>query len=113
MSSDLSSRVTSIENQLINAVKGAFGRAMYVRIETKAKQKLTSDGHVDTGRLRSSINTKITDSNYHINGDVGTNVPYAAKIEFRYDSYLGYAFETEKSNVVSDMDIAARRVISG
>jgi phage gpG-like protein len=111
MSSNIHSNLTAIENQLVNAVKGAFGRALYTRIETKAKQKLTADGHIDTGRLRASIMTDIADNHNNIKGEVGTNVPYAAKIEFRYDSYLGYAFETEKNNVVIDMQIAARGVI--
>ena len=73
---------------------------LLVKIETVAKNKLTTDGHVDTGRLRASIHTeylgtrrilpgKITDE---LGVVVGTNVEYAKYVE-RLDSYLGYAYK--------------------
>lgn len=84
-----------------------------VKIETVAKNKLTADKHIDTGRLRASIHTewkgnrgfmyqnrfgtkfggglpgKITDE---LGVIVGTNVEYARYVE-RIDSYLNYAYK--------------------
>ena len=81
------------------------------QIQTLAQDKLTSDGHIVTSRLKSSIaikTPKITPGSYsdkdgkNYKGDfdvtlgeneaaVGTNVEYANKIEYLYDSFLYYA----------------------
>lgn len=90
-----------------------------INVETKAKQKITADGHIVTGRLRSSIhleNSKTTGFKYsdkdgHVyDGSfsekpgplgvyVGTNVTYAPKIE-EIDSYLFSSFESEKKLLI-------------
>jgi hypothetical protein len=83
-------------------------------IETPAKMKLTTDGHILTGRLRASIHTEYTGSGSYTYRDmygkgfkgnfktdrprnnmdivVGTNVVYARHIE-RIDSYIYYAYK--------------------
>lgn len=98
-------------------------------IETPAKETLTSDGHVDKGRLRSSVYTKykgheskrysddegngfVCNLNVPIKDmqiSVGTDVPYANKIE-KLDSYLikNYnkakpKFEENINNVIKDL----------
>ena len=97
------------------AVKRGVDRTA-LAVETDAKQKLLSDGHVDTRRLLQSIHTE-TQSNQRFsykdkngmsfNGSLneqmkpdesiaGTNVHYAPYVEFGTskmsgDSYLGYA----------------------
>ena len=86
-------------------------------VESKAKDKITKDEHIDTGRLRASIHTEYyghTGNNYsdleensfdgslitqprpqYFDVLIGTNVEYAQKIE-RLDSYLVYALERSK-----------------
>jgi hypothetical protein len=82
-----------------------------LRLETLAKRKLTIGRHVVTGRLRSSIHAKLTNTDSYNYSDkdgntfdgsiketvspgksvvIGTNVEYAQKIEL-LDSYLYYA----------------------
>ena len=87
-----------------------------LEVETDAKLKLTTDEHIDTGRLRASIHTEYKGHTSHNYSDmegnsfqgalnlrlreldviVGTNVVYAQKIE-RLDSYLFWAFEKNKA----------------
>lgn len=72
-----------------------------VNIEGGAKRKITQDGHVDTGRLRASIHSEWKGTRRILTvgkiGDleavIGTNLPYANRIEYDFDSYLLYAFE--------------------
>lgn len=86
-----------------------------IEVETPAKESLTEKGHVDTGRLRSSVYTKYKGNeskNYsddegngftcNLNIPVkdlrvscGTDVPYGMKIE-RLDSYLINNFNSAK-----------------
>lgn len=92
-------------------------------LETPAKETLTSDGHIDTGRLRSSIYTKYKGheskrySDHEGNGfvcninvpvkdmqiSVGTDVPYAKKIE-KLDSYLEKNFNKAKPKFRENID---------
>jgi hypothetical protein len=97
------------------AVKRGVNRTA-LAIETDAKKKLTSDGHIITGRLRASIHAETKEGqsfNYsdkdgnafdgslreqigEVEAVAGTNVEYAPYIEFgtskiAADSYLGYA----------------------
>lgn len=110
------------------AVMKAILKTAHVDVETKAKWKLTTDRHVDTGRLRASIHvqkkadtnfkydvkrTRKKDGSLFLGGTfdgmlktnikplsviVGTNVEYAIKIE-RMDSYLFYALETSREKL--------------
>lgn len=99
------------EKEILQASRNALIESAFIDVETVAKQKLTRDGHIKTGRLRASIHTtfkgqkvhKYSDSsgksfrsNLNVNRTdynvfVGTNVVYARKIE-RLDTYLVYAF---------------------
>lgn len=99
-----------------------------IEIETPAKEKITRDGHVDTGRLRASIFTKSTSKRQHTYRDnegnsyncdlsspvedlkvsVGTNVEYAKKIE-RIDSYMLYAFKKGVPKVIKNLDKVIER----
>lgn len=96
------------------AVKRGVDRTA-LAVETDAKEKLKSDGHVRTRRLLQSIHTETKEGSkyyYEASGEsfsgslnekiqddesiVGTNVHYAPYVEFgtKYmsgDSYLGYA----------------------
>lgn len=94
-----------------------------VEIETVAKEKLTQDAHIDTGRLRASIYTKHIDKKTNRYSDnegnsyicdlkksvkelqfiVGTNVEYAWKIE-RLDPYMLYAYKQAKPVIIKNMD---------
>lgn len=98
-------------------------------VETPAKETLTNDGHVDSGRLRSSVYTKYkgNEAKRYSDNDgngfvcnlnvpvkdmqisVGTDVPYAQKIE-KLDSYLikNYnkakpKFKENVNNVIYDL----------
>jgi hypothetical protein len=79
-------------------VKKAVVKAAIVDIETPAKMKLTTDGHVDTGRLRADIHTEYEGSSRRelgkigeLDARVGTNVEYAGYVE-RIDEYLTWAY---------------------
>jgi hypothetical protein len=71
-------------------------------IETAAKRKLTSDGHVVTGTLRSSVHVVRHGDKIPIQFDeneryVGTDVEYAAKIEMLPDGgYLAHAANKQR-----------------
>lgn len=102
-----------------------------VDVETFAKDKITSDGHVVTGRLRASIHTEtLTDTTHNytdsegqgFNGSlqqkpknlnevfVGTNVIYAMKIE-RLDSFMRAAYVNGKSKINDNVKRALRRTL--
>jgi len=86
--------------------------------QTLAKNKLKSDGHIVYGRLRNSIYVKEksgkNEGTYTANGKqynnkleiqlkedeaaVGTNVEYAEKIEFIYDSFLYWGVKHSDAN---------------
>jgi hypothetical protein len=92
-------------------------------IETPAKESLTDKGHVDTGRLRSSIYVKYkgNESKNYVDHEgnsftaklnipvkdlrvsCGTDVPYGMKIE-RLDSYLINNFEASKPKFRRNID---------
>lgn len=77
-------------------------------VETRAKRKLTSDGHIITGRLRSSVHVikkgdEIPLSLKPLERAVGTNVVYAGYIEFNHDSYLHYANMKERNRLVREI----------
>lgn len=99
-------RLASIENKINREVEKEIGKCAFTLIETKAKQKLTSDRHVVTGRLRASIRTALENSSLIKKATISTNIPYARKIEFRYDSYLGWSFETSRSQIESRIRLA-------
>lgn len=81
--------------------KGAF------RVEREAKIIVP----VDTGLLRSSIHTEVEDNS----ATVGTNVEYAANVEFgfgqRPQPYLTPAFHSQKANIKKDLEEDARNQI--
>ena len=120
VSQRLRRNLNRLPQNIANDIKGAIVETALTRIETVAKQTLTREGHVDTGRLRASIHTRYdtTNSNYIYrdnNGElfngslmenprndlhkfqifVGTNVEYAGYIERRFP-YLLPAFESAK-----------------
>lgn len=91
-----------------------------INIESASKKKITSDDHVDTGRLRSSIHYesstvnkafKYTDDNgnsfsgsLNVSPDdlevfVGTNVDYAENIR-KIDDFLFPPAEAEKADLL-------------
>lgn len=92
-----------------------------INVERKAKKQLTSDGHIDTGRLRASIHpifSNKTDASYtysdnegntfdggtgesagSMEGIVITNVDYAMKIE-AMDSYMFKSWEDERPEFI-------------
>jgi hypothetical protein len=100
-----------------------------IELETVAKEKLTQDHHIDTGRLRASIFTKTKDNKKHRYSDmegksytcnlnkavdnlqvvVGTDVEYARKIE-RLDSYILYAYKQGYPKILKNMNKMLERV---
>lgn len=98
--------------------------ATALAVETDAKEKLKSDGHVDTRRLLQSIHTETKQGQQFSYRDAngathtgslgekmkedeavaGTNVHYAPYVEFgtkymKGDSYLGYAAVKQAKNL--------------
>lgn len=104
----------ALRNELIEISR----ETAIVDIETVAKQKLTSDGHIDTGRLRASIHTEYKGSPLSVLGTVkgpidfivGTNVVYAWMIE-KIDSYVLYAFKKAKTLYIKAVKEAIGRVL--
>lgn len=110
------------KKKILKATHKAMVTTALIDIESVAKSKLTSDGHIDTGRLRSSIHTAYPNSmgvegqNTHNYTDrygtrfmsrldvdsqqfqvvVGTTVEYGVYIE-NMDSFLFYAFNKSKT----------------
>jgi hypothetical protein len=100
-------------------------------LETKAKESLTDKGHVDTGRLRSSVTLKYKGKEKHSYADnegngyvcnlnspvkdlkvsFGTDVPYAQKIE-RLDSFIYNNFEASKSEFKKNIDNVLKELTS-
>ena len=66
-----------------------------LEIVSDAKKKITIDEHIDTGRLRASIDI-LRVRNDRLGTEIGTDVNYAIKIE-EIDSYLFFAFEQNRS----------------
>jgi hypothetical protein len=85
--------------KLKKKIKKVVQKVAILDIETAAKQKLTIDGHVDTGRLRADIHTEYEGSPRRdfskkigeLDALAGTNVEYAQYIE-RIDPYLTWAY---------------------
>lgn len=84
------------------ALKGV--EAACILVEGKAKQNLTTNRSVVTGRLRASITYKVNTANY--TGTVGTNVYYAPYVEFgtrrsRAKPYLAPALQRSRYEINS------------
>ena len=132
-SRQLRNNLQNISRNLTNDIKRAMIETALTKIETVAKQTLTREGHVDTGRLRASIHTRYgdinnlfsynDDRNNYYNGSlladprddifrfeifVGTNVEYAGYIERRFP-YLIPAFESSKNYLARRIRSILRR----
>lgn len=53
-----------------------------IAVQSKARELITSQGAVDTGRLRGSITEQVLPISGGVQGIVGSNMPYAAVIEY-------------------------------
>jgi hypothetical protein len=109
----------NMPQHLTEELKITIRETCIVDIETQAKLKLTRDGHVDTGRLRSSIHTEYQGSQRILPGTlksplsaiVGTNVEYAKYVE-RMDSYLAWAARQGIPKLKERINETISRVIS-
>jgi hypothetical protein len=135
-SSQIKDMINENKTKVKTKLKDAMVKFAVEEIVIGGYNKLTSDRHVLTGRLRQSIyakyNKKYCSSNYlihkyiaDVSGEsftgriierakdlevlVGTDVPYAAKIEFLYDSYLFTTFEYSKQKLIPVLQRAIRR----
>lgn len=73
---EVSRYMTIYKKETKRNIQEVIKKATY-RVTKGAKEKLTSNGSVDTGRLRSSIVSKVTS----MQGISGSNVKYAKAIE--------------------------------
>ena len=135
--SQLDRNIPNFVEKLKKAVKEAIIKTSVENVAKNAYQNLTSKNHVVTGRLRKSIhakyNNKYANSSYlshrymsDVSGEnftgslsetpndltviIGTDVPYARKIEFQYDAYLFPALEGCKSELKSAIQNAISRL---
>lgn len=70
-------------------LRTGIGRAALKVLVQAKEQKLSGQVlNVVTGRLRRSINVKITESATNVQGSVGTNVKYARVHEFGFDGIV-------------------------
>lgn len=113
--SQLISKMKQTQEEIHSAIKKGIDRTA-IAIESDAKRKITTDGHIITGRLRASIHAELKNDQSFSYKDkkgqefdgaleeelgkqeavVGTNVHYAPYIEYgtKYtaaDSFLGWA----------------------
>lgn len=132
-SRQLERNLTNLSRDITRDIKSIMVQTALTKIETVAKQTLTREGHVDTGRLRASIHTRYGDVNNvftyrddmqnHYNGNllvdprndifkfeifVGTNVDYSKYIERRFP-YLIPAFESSKPYLARKISNLLRR----
>lgn len=88
------------EKELTQKLLKGMAKAAFV-VESQAKK----DCPVDTGRLRSSLNSKVEIIGDDITGIVGTDVEYASSVEFgtatmSAQPYLFPALEKQKSKIL-------------
>lgn len=70
--------------RLLNGRQGGVARmlaAKAVKVETRAKEIITAEGLVDTGRYRSSIAWRLDQDGLGVYAEIGSAVPYAGLIE--------------------------------
>jgi hypothetical protein len=101
-----------------------------INIESGAKEKITSDGHIDTGRLRSSIHyeSSTVNNSFRYSDDggnsfdgslgvdpsefevyVGTNVDYAESVR-QIDDFLFPPAEAERADLIKRLKKQLRDV---
>lgn len=91
--------------------KGMFRAG--TKIQKRAQEILTYNGHIVTGNLRRSIHTQATVEEDKLEITIGTNVEYAPYVEALPDGgYLFPAFYQEKENVLEDVQKIVREVIN-
>jgi phage gpG-like protein len=108
---DLLRKLKELPEKADLAIKKGVDRTA-LAIESSAKRKITSDGHIITGRLRASIHAELTEGKSFTYSDnkgnsfegaleeafgkleavVGTNVFYAPFIEFGTKNFSGDSF---------------------
>lgn len=132
----ITQRFNHIGKNLGGAVRTPLGdllNSAALRLETLAKQKITVDRHIVTGRLRSSIHAKLTNTDSYNYSDkdgntfdgslketvspgksvvIGTNVEYAQKIEL-LDSYLFYASNQLQPELESKLQKLCGDIVGG
>lgn len=89
--------------QLKKAVTHALESAG-LAFELTAKQMITDENHIVTGRYRNSINSQTNDGHHEMTNDgmtleTGTNVEYAIHLEKRY-AMLARAQEAAKRSML-------------
>jgi len=115
----LRKRVKKYGDEALQEIRDELDEAG-TNIESGAKNNITTDGHVDTGRLRSSIHWESKGNRGHNYSDkqgnnfdgkfeqmindmtiiAGSNVEYAPKIE-DLDAFLSPAWEKERANFLA------------
>lgn len=87
------------QKEIIQKLLTGMGKAVLI-VERQAKE----DCPVDTGRLRSSIASKVETAGEDITGIIGTNVDYASHVEYGTSKrpatpFLFPAVEKQKSSI--------------
>lgn len=103
--SDVSARFDSISERLRAELVVGIGRAaLLVQTQTKSQKLSGQVLNVRTGRLRRSINVKITEGDQAVTATVGTNVKYAAVHEYGFDGTVSvreYLRRTKNGNTAT------------
>lgn len=86
-------------------------------LEMEAKAKMLAPVG-DTGNLKRSISTTITESSDGIKAEVSTNVEYAPHVEFgtsrqQAQPFFNPAYEAQKAQFESDMERVLRDGVDG
>lgn len=133
----LTNNINNFEKKLKTVVKNAIIKTSIENVVKNAQDIITIHNHVDTGRLRQSIhaeyNSKYVEKSYFshkytadISGEnfigklnekpndltviIGTDVPYAGKIEFQYDAYMFPALEGSKDELKYNIQSSINRI---
>ena len=117
--------------QVLDIAKQELKVTALTDVETYAKERLTKDSHVDTGRLRTSIHTETQGNQIYTYSDrqgrrfdgglseriindktvkVGTNVVYAGYIE-RLDPYMRAGYMNGRKKIKKNIQNAVRRAL--
>jgi len=109
--------INMLDDEVKNGLLKGIRNAMFL-VESSAKKRFSTTGNlqVRTGRLRSSIRTKVTEMGSSVIGIIGSNVVYAPVHEFGNfrtpaRPFLGPALE-ENLNTINNliMDSIMREV---
>lgn len=104
-------RFSNFSQRLRAELRIGIGRAaLLVQTDSKANKLSGQVLNVVTGRLRRSINTKITETETNVQGTVGTNVEYAHVHEFGFQGTVSVREHLRRSKLGNEFVVRAHNM---